>query len=522
MLNPKVRAFLEKNGLKKGASDAEARGLLVALKARGIEPVDPIDIDDPQGGQRSAGGVVPTAGNNQGTTAGDDNERSAAVIAEQERLDMINLHLRAYPAAEPLRAELVRDASYTGGKIRQAVADFVSGSSRKMEGSFGGASVATVGTDAWDHQRSAIVDSLLMRMGYAATTADAFGIVKKRQYHEQALVYQGRTLLEIGGIMLRSQGLNPDNMARSEIVERLLTRSAQTFFDFPLLLGEYINKALQSLESSISREWLPTVKEVSVTDFKTRHPMQLGQSNKFGLRQEGGRFPQATYKESGESYRAFVYGLMCQLTMEMLIGDDLNAFGQQAMDFQQAQLLNERDLYYGQLTSGALMSDGKPLFHADHNNISTVDAVRGDSASFDAALEAAELRGAEQVTATGVEVDVEHEIVLCDSKDYRMLYKKCTEPRISLDGDPIGQANPDAGKTVIKGRPITLAFYLFANPNKHPVIEAAWLNGRKDVNFFSQPHYAGLHVEYTGWSGVGFGTVGYHGVDRTTVVLPTP
>ena len=545
MLNPKVRAFLEKNGLEKGASDAEARGLLVALKARGIEPVDPIDIDDPQGGQRSAGGVVPPAGDNQETPGGDDNggqrsddtqvpagdnpppaghERSAAVVAEQERLDMIDLHMRAYPAAEPMRAEMLRDPSYTGDKIRQAVADFVSGSSRKMEGSFGGAAHWQYGQqDETDKIRSAMVDGLLRKAGRPpALVDDKTGSPKKqREYSPGSESFQGMSMLRIGSMLLRSAGVAVDRMTDHEIAESLLQRSAQTTYDFPLLMGEFLNKSLAGVAAYMDRDWLPCVKEVSATDFRTRHTMEFGGGNKFGLRQENGEFPVAKYQESGESYRPDIRGIKTMLTLEMLLHDDLNAFGDQRMHEMYAQVESEREQFFALLAANPAMSDGENLLSAAHGNISTVDMVRDDFDSTTAALQALRIRMRKQVTATGMKTRIKPKNLLCDLNDHDNLFQRVSKPEIASTNNMIGTANPNYGMQVIDADEVALAFYAFGDPNipGQAAIEAAWYLGNKDGNSFSKPHYAGLHVEYLVWSGFGLGVVSHVGIDKTTVSL---
>ena len=543
MLNPKVRAFLEKNGLEKGASDAEARGLLVALKARRIEPVDPIDIDDPQGGQRSAGGVVPVA--DQGNREGDDNggqrsegaqvpagdnpphavhERSAAVIAEQERLDMIDLHLRAYPAAEPLRAEMLRDPSYTGQKIRQAVADFVSGASRKMEGSFGGAAHWQHGQqDESDKMRAAIVDGMLMRAGRqpAAVDAKTGKPNQQRQYADGAESFRGMSLLRIGSMLLRSAGVAVDRMSDHEIAERMLQRSAQTSYDFPLLLGEYLNKSLAGISAYMDRDWLPCVKEVSASDFRTRHPMEFGGANKFGVRQENGEFPVANYKESGESYAPHMEGLKTILTLEMILHDDLNAFGERRMNEMYAQAESERAQFFALLAANPTMSDGNALISTAHGNISTVDMVRDDFDSTTAALQAMRIRMRKQVTATGMKTRIKPKTLLCDLNDHDNLFQRVSKPEIASTSNMIGTANPNYGMQVIDADEVSLAFYAFGDPNipGQAAIEAAWYLGNKDGNSYSKPHYAGLHVEYLVWSGFGLGVVSHVGIDKTTVSL---
>lgn len=522
MLNPKVRAWLEKNGLPKGASEAEARGMLVALKARSIEPVDPIDIDDPQGGKPSASGSGTPPGDG-GTPPGDGGKRSARLDQESERLQEIDLYLRAYPSAEGMRTHFLADQTYTGQKLRQAVADYVSGSIRKLDGSYGGAAWYHNGQDEMDKTRAAMVDGLLMRAGRKPAAIDAkTGKPSQQQgYAPGAESFRGMSLLRIGSMLLRSAGIAVDRMTDHEIAERMLRAAPQTSYDFPLLLGEYLNKSLAGISAYMDRDWLPCVKEVPATDFRTRHPMEFGGANKFGKRQENGDFPVAQYKESGESYTPHMEGLKSILTLEMILHDDLNAFGEQRMNEMYAQVESERAQFFALLAANPTMSDGNALISTAHANVSTVDMVRDDFDSTTAALQAMRIRMRKQITATGMKTRIKPKTLLCDLNDHDNLFQRVSKPEIASTSNMVGTANPNYGMQVIDADEVSLAFYAFGDPNipGQAAIEAAWYLGNKDGNSFSKPHYAGLHVEYLTWSGFGLGVVGHVGIDKTTVSL---
>jgi hypothetical protein len=523
MFNPKFRAWLEANGLKKEASEAEARGHYESLKARGVTTTEPMDIADPAGtttGDRSGGTPPPP-------------EPSAALKAEQERLSHVDMLLRAYPQAEGLRGMLVGDpAAYTGNAIAKAVGDFISGRANgSLPENFGGAGTRpTVGAEPWDHERSALLDGLLKRTGRKPAQVDPkTGKPMKREgYTDGADAYRGMSLLTIGRMLLQRQGHAVDRMTEQQVAERMLQRSSQTSYDFPLLLGEFLNQSLAGVAAYMDRDWLACVKEVSATDFRTRHALQFGGANKLGKRKEGGEFPQAYFKESQESYKPEIEGLETVLTLEMILHDQLNAFGEQRMYEMYAQVESEREQFFALLVNNANMSDGQPLFSAAHKNISTVNMVRDDYASTTAALQALRIRMRSQVSATGMKTRIKPQTLLCPLEDYDNLFMRTSKPEIASTANTVGTANPNYGMAVLDSDELsagtTQYIYSFGDPNipGQAAIEAAWYLGNKDGNTFSEPHYGGLFVKYLVWSGFGLGVVGSHGVDRTTVVLPTP
>lgn len=531
MFNPKFRAWLEANGLKKEASEAEARGHYESLKARGVTTTEPMDIEDPADtgtGQRSGGTTPPPK-----TTTPPQPESSDALKAEQERLSHIDMLLRTYPQAEELRGMLISDPEkYTGNAIAKAVGDFISSrANNSLPGNFGGAGTRiTVGAEPWDHERSALLDGLLLRTGRKPAQVDPkTGKPQKREdYTEGADAYRGMSLLTIGRMLLRRQGHAVDRMTEQQVAERMLSRSSQTSYDFPLLLGEFLNQSLAGVAAYMDRDWLVCVKEVSATDFRTRHALQFGGANKLGKRKEGGEFPQAHFRESQESYKPEIEGLETVLTLEMILHDQLNAFGEQRMYEMYAQVESEREQFFALLSANDNMSDGNPLFSAAHKNISTVNMVRDDYASTGAALQAMRIRMRSQISATGMKTRIQPKTLLCPLEDYDNLFMRTSKPEIASTANTVGTANPNYGMTVLDSDELsagaTQYIYSFGDPNLpgQAAIEAAWFLGAKDGNTFSKPHYGGLYVKYLVWSGFGIGVVGSHGVDRTTVVLPTP
>ena len=530
MFNPKFRTFLEANGLKKEATEAEARGHYESLKARGVTTTEPMDIDDPAGtntGTRS-GGTPPPPSATPATDPAPTPEPSAALKAEQERLAEIDMYLRAYPQAEGLRGMLLGDKSYSGDKIAKAVGNFISGrANNSLPGNFGGAGTSiTVGPELWDHERAAIVDGICLKAGKRPARINPVTGQPERmeKYAEGAERYRGYSLIRVAQLLLAKQGIPVDRYSNAEIITRAMSRSSQTSYDFPLIMGDVANKILAETAAYLERDWLPFVEVVTLDSMRRRHVIEFGGNNEFGERLEGGEYPTAYYEESGQSWKPARKGLKSVLTFEMIEGDELNVFTKRALNDYVAMLNAERRQFFRLLKDNKKMSDGQPLFSPAHNNISTVSMTRGDYASMVAAMEAGDNRLFDQVNAVKMATRGVKASILCNKLDHRMLFEHCAAPTRATLNNMAGVPNVDYGTRVIKAPEVENYFYMFTDPNipGQASIEAGWYLGNMNGNTFSNPHYAGDQIEYTTWSISGMGVIGHHGVDRTTVVLPTP
>lgn len=171
------------------------------------------------------------------------------------------------------------------------------------------------------------------------------------------------------------------DLTNSDVAERAMVTS-----DFPLLLLEAGNrKIIQDFdaEEHTYKKW---VQEEDVSDFRTNTDITVGSAGgRLDSVQENGELKEVEFGESAETWAIDTYGNKFTITRKMIVNDDLNAFTNMLSGVTERASNLANGMVYDLLRkvgSGAsyLMADGKPIFHADHNNLgSTVFDVGGSA-----------------------------------------------------------------------------------------------------------------------------------------------
>lgn len=189
---------------------------------------------------------------------------------------------------------------------------------------------------------------------------------------EGAREYRGFTLLDMAREALEARGERVRGMAREEIAARALAQRSGGYgstSDFPIILGNVVNTRLRDAYEAAGQTFRPIVREVTVSDFKEVARAQLGEGPAFDKVNEHGEYKRGSVGEGKESYKIATYGKIIALTRQVIVNDDMNAFGRipQLMGGAAAQL--ESDLVWYQILSNPTMADGVDLFHATHKNL---------------------------------------------------------------------------------------------------------------------------------------------------------
>ncbi len=499
-MNPKLRAFLEINGLSRGAGESEAWAFYDQLRADGVDipgidpgsrpqirsaggdvpagaepsepaPAEPPDETDPAVPPAEPAPAVPPAepapagASNRADLAGQVRREIAAIrAAEVERIRGINEVIAAAGGVDDsLRAELLDDPQTTPDHAARRIIDHL----RASNVPFGARAHAAVGVDSREKIRSATTDALCLRLG-----------IPVENPADGAADLRGCTILEMARQALEANGTSTRGLSRLELATRAL--SSQSTSDFPLIFGDVVNRRLQTSYAEWPQTWEPFVSRTTAVDFRDIHAIRFSAAPDLKGIDKNGEYRHASFSEAGEKYRIITKGLMIRLSREMVVNDDLSALSRIPAAFGVAARRMEAAAVYGLITANPKMSDGKTLFHADHNNLDdTPEALGSDSLKRarknmrlqrGLAKEVLDIQAAFLLAPVAMELDAE------------VLLRSTALPKENMSG---GVYNPWANRFTPICDPhldaaSESAWYLLAHPSQVPTIEVAYLQGEEN------------------------------------------
>lgn len=472
-MNPKLRAFLEANGLRKDATVAEAWKRYDELQADGVE------LPGVNPGERSAQGTAAGGGagddgtgerGSDTTTASQElpvdvqGEVSRALAADSQRRTDIEDRVRVAGLMEEDGGAFVRtmlnDPAFTVERASQAI--FKKMKERTVPLGTGAYGSVDVGTESAEKFRAAVKDGLGLRSGLR--------IKKPAPGHRE---FRGRSLSGIARQCMEMAGENVRGLTRMQLVGRALAAGSTS--DFPILLAGLVGSHLMQAYNEWPATFRPFVAVGDANDFKNIHALKMSEAPDLMDLNENGEYKTAAFSESGENYRVVTKGRIVSLTRQMIINDDLRAFTRIPRLFGSAAKRMEGDAVYSLITTNGVMSDGVALFHADHKNLGTAAALSS------ASLGAGRAMMRKQTGMKGANIDVTPAFLLTavdDELDAEILLRSAALPD---DNKSAGVHNPWAGKlTPIADPRLTgTAWYLLAHPDQAPIIEVAYLEGEE-------------------------------------------
>lgn len=176
--------------------------------------------------------------------------------------------------------------------------------------------------------------------------------------------------------ILSMNGKSYRRLGRSDIIKAAFTSTS----DFPELLSNTAGKALQIGYNNEPVTHAIWTGEKEVSDFKTQSFVALSEAPGLLEVEENAEYKHGTFGESAEKFSVKTYGRLITISRQMLINDDIGAFTSMPAAFGASARRTESDLVYAKLTGSPIMSDSKPLFHAEHGNLAaTGSALTVDS-----------------------------------------------------------------------------------------------------------------------------------------------
>jgi len=438
--------------------------------------------------------------------------REEGAKAERTRAAEITKAVKAARLSDEYARELI-DAGKSIEEARAAIIEKFA-----AEDPHKGSRGIHVGADAGEEmRRTATEAALVIRVMPDAATGE------KKLYTEDVLKearkYRGATLLDLAKQSLERAGVNISGMDKMEIVGRAFTSSTS---DFPVLLEGTNRRVLLANYQAVADTWRRFCTIGSVSDFRENKRLRMGTFSDLEAVPESGEFKTKKITDADyEKVSISTKGNIINVSRQMIVNDDLAGFTRLSSMLGRAAARSVENDVYALLAEnaglGPVMVDTKTLFHADHGNIATGDAV-----------------GAPTV----VRLDLMRQ-AMASQKDKDQNDFLDIRPSLALAPLSLGstlrilnssQYDPDASNklqrpNIVNGllsdiidtpRLSSTAYYLFANPSEEPVIEVNFLDGQQTPFMESRNGFSVDGVEWKIRMDYGIDAIGWRGAIRNS------
>lgn len=327
---------------------------------------------------------------------------------------------------------------------------------------------------------------------------------------EAARPYLHLTLPEVARECLHARGVRTAGFSPGRVVELAMSTS-----DFPAILGNFAQKSL--LDAYRAAE--PAIKRIcrltTAADFKERRVLRLGEGTALEKTPEGASHQYGSVGEWKASYALETWARIYMLTRQAIVNDDLGAFDQFVRNLGYLAADAEARMLVALLTAnsgaGPVLDDGLPLFHANHGNL----AASGGAIS-ETTLDAAR-------AAMRTQKGVDGELVIDAEPRYLLVPAAKQTPAekmvASITPAAAGDVNPFAGRLEAIAEPrldavSAAAWYLFASPDRVPVVEFAYLEGAQGPVVETETDFDTDAIKYKIRVDFGAGVVDFRGAYR--------
>ena len=280
-----------------------------------------------------------------------------------------------------------------------------------------------------------------------------------RQYAYMSPVDLARDCLQRAGASVTS--LSADT---------ILTRALHTTSDFPLILGDAVNREMRAAYNTAPSGVRQVARQSTARDFRSKRKLTLGDAPSLEKVSEAGEFQHGTIGEGQETYRIDTFGRIFGISRQAMVNDDMGAFKDIPQKMGIAARAFENDFLVNMLTANPAMSDGKAVFHADHGNLTALFAAPNATS-----LSAARLAMRRMTSLGGMLIDVTPRFVLVPPELETVAEKVLTEISASKTDD----VNP-FGKLTLLVEPRLEddeQWYVVADPSAAEGLEYAYLEG---------------------------------------------
>ena len=152
-----------------------------------------------------------------------------------------------------------------------------------------------------------------------------------------AVELAGRSMLELGAMILQSRGERVSWADRVTLADRILARS-NTTSDFPFLLQSAGNRVLADAYQIAQTPLKNLARRRTVSDFRPVSTLRLSEAPRLQKVSEGGEIKYGSRGEAKEGYAIDTYARMFSLSRAAVINDDLGAFADASAAFARCRI----------------------------------------------------------------------------------------------------------------------------------------------------------------------------------------
>ncbi len=395
----------------------------------------------------------------------------AAIATRNESIRTEFAQFREMPGIRDLEVACLSDPRLSIDQARQQLLAKLGAQGAPLNDPSAGPGSIQAGPDEKDKQRDRTVQGMLARAGVLRG--------EEAERARQGNPAAHATLIDLAEQSLLRAGVQARRMTRDEIARTVLAQ--QTTSDFPVLLENTLHKIVVGAYRLIPFTWSRFCAIGTLSDYRPHSRYHLSSFSDLKEVNEKGEYENGVLGDGEkESIQGKRKGRILQITPEVLVNDDLGAFTRIAQALGQAAGRTiEKDVYaLFALNSGAgpTMSDGKALFHADHNNIAGT-AAAPTIASFDAARQ---LMGRQMDPGGNDYLDILPEIWI-GPQSLRGAAVHVNEGEFDDEAQK-NQRRPNISRGLVRDivdtpRLSGNAWYMLAGPSMEPVFEVAFLDG---------------------------------------------
>jgi hypothetical protein len=213
-----------------------------------------------------------------------------------------------------------------------------------------------VGTDHGEKRAEAMLHALEARSGM-------------RKWDEGgAREYLGTTLLDMARECVERSGVSTKGMSKEDLAGRAMHSTT----DFPLLLTSIQRVTLKGAYEAERQTWRPLAEQRNLPDFREMKEIEVGGQMLPEELKEQGEYKSGTVQEQGGSWKLTEYGKKVLVGRRLIINDNLGYITRIIQVLGRGVATFEANQMWGLITGNVkCTSDGKVLFHADHNNTGT-------------------------------------------------------------------------------------------------------------------------------------------------------